>query len=104
MSDTSQLLFYLRLQAFIESMATDESSELSSSEAVEDFSDLWLTKPFKESNFWFMKADDPLEASEMAPNGETGLTTLGSSIGGDEQAIININNLVVKVIDHFVII
>ncbi len=45
-----------------------------------------------------MKADDTLEATEVVPDGPEGaLTTLGSTFGGDEQAVININNLVIKV-------
>ena len=82
----------------IESLGNEDASESSSSETIEDFSDLWLTKPLRENQFWFLKADDPLEATEVAPDGETGLTTLGSHAGSDEQAIIKINNLVVKVI------
>jgi hypothetical protein len=79
-------------------MAAEETSEISSSESIEDYSDLWLTKPFKENQFWFMKADDTLEATEVVPDGPEGaLTTLGSTFGGDEQAVININNLVIKV-------
>ena len=81
----------------IESLGNDEASESSTSEAIEDFSDLWLTKPWTENQFWFLKADDPLEATEVAPDGDTGMTTLGSHSGADEQAIIKINNLVVKV-------
>ena len=79
-------------------MAAEETSEMSSSESIEDYSDLWLTKPFKENQFWFMKADDTLEAAEVVTDGpEAALTTLGSTFGGDEQAVININNLVIKV-------
>jgi len=45
-----------------------------------------------------MKPDDTLEATEIAPDGPEGaLTTLGSTFSGDEQAVININNLVIKV-------
>jgi len=79
-------------------MAAEETSEMSSIESIEDHSDLWLTKPFKENQFWFMKPDDTLEATEIAPDGPEGaLTTLGSTFSGDEQAVININNLVIKV-------
>lgn len=79
-------------------MGPEESSDLSSSESIDDFSDLWLTRPFKENQLWFLKPDEvPVEAVETAPDGETGLTTLETGSGGDEQAIININNVVIKV-------
>jgi hypothetical protein len=33
-------------------MGNDEANDSSASESIEDFSDLWLTKPFKENQFW----------------------------------------------------
>ena len=84
-------------QALVNSLGSDEPNDSSASESVEDFSDLWLTKPFKENQFWFLRPEETVEAVEVAPDGGNGPTTLESGSNGDEQAIININNLVVKV-------
>ena len=84
-------------QALVNSLGSDEPNDSSASESVEDFSDLWLTKPFKENQFWFLRPEETVEAVEVAPDGGNGPATLESGSNGDEQAIININNLVVKV-------
>ena len=78
----------------VESLGSEDANISTSSEAIEDYSDLWLTKPFKENQFWFFKPEETIEAVEVAPDGPA---TIEYGAGGDEQAIITINNLVVKV-------
>ena len=59
----------------------------------EDHSGLWKTSRFDDEDFWFLRPDaDTVEAVED-------MNTLSSQLGvaEDQQAIININNLVVKI-------
>jgi vacuolar protein sorting-associated protein 13A/C len=81
------------VQAFIDSMAVKEAAALAVEKAKDtDLSKLWAVKPFKEEEFWFLKPDESEDAFDA-------LNTYSSSgsIVVDEQAIININNLVVRV-------
>ena len=84
------------VQAFFDSMAIKEAmaqaEEERGSEADGDLSALWDAKPFKEDDFWFLRPDESLEAIDA-------LNTLSSAQSqiADEQAIVNINNLVVCV-------
>ena len=85
------------VQAFLDSMAIKEAmaqaeAERGSEAGGGDLSALWDAKPFKEDDFWFLRPDESLEAIDALNT----LSSVQSQIA-DEQAIININNLVVCV-------
>ena len=87
---------FFSLQALLASLSSAELNDSATSDSVEDFSDLWHTKPFSESQFWFFKADETVEAVEVVPDSQS-LATQDHIMSGDEQAIVSINNLVIKV-------
>ena len=85
------------VQAFLESMAKEEAkareeAERGTEAGGGDLSALWDAKTFEEDDFWFLRPDESMEAIDA-------LNTLSSAQSqfADEQAIVNINNLVVCV-------
>lgn len=80
------------VQAFIDSMGQKEKVEKKDVAKTEDLSKLWRTKPFKEDEFWFLKPDQAQDALELSSSASSSHGVLL-----DEQAILNINNLVIKV-------
>ena len=80
------------VEAFIASMATSDPAESKEEKNhEEDWSTLWQIREFQDDEFWFLRPDDSVDALDT-------LTSFGStqSLAADEQAMININNLVVK--------
>ena len=70
------------VQAFLDSMAKQEAAAKGEADRGRetDLSTLWDVKPFKEDEFWFLKADESLEAIDA-------LNTLSSAQSqvADEQ-------------------
>ncbi len=96
MSPHSIFIIANSVQAFLNSF-NSEKEELDkkrkkSEVNKEDHSTLWEVKSFRDEHFWFLKPDDPIDAVEE-------LNSLSStqSLIEDEQASVNINNLVIKV-------
>ncbi len=94
-SPRSMQIIQNSVQAFIDSMGTEDVSETAITDHDEDHSQLWVTKPYDASKLWFLKGDDAPEAVEAIDTLSN--STLTSAASGDEQAFININNLVIKV-------
>ena len=77
------------VQAFLDSMAKQEAAakaEADRGRERADLSTLWDVKPFKEDEFWFLKADESQEAIDA-------LDTLSSAQSqiADEQVVVIFN-------------
>ncbi len=67
-----------------------------SSLAYDSHGGLWKPRHFEDDEFWFLKAEESVEAVEALDSLSSGAGGFGAGPSEDEQAIININNLVVK--------
>ncbi|TRY69082.1 hypothetical protein TCAL_09656 [Tigriopus californicus] len=91
-SPYSIIIIQNSVQAFIDSMGQKERMEKKDVAKTEDLTELWRTKPFEHENFWFLKPDQAQDALELSSS-----ISSGQGVFLDEQAILNINNLVIKV-------
>ena len=80
------------VQAFIESMGTQENAKKNSIDKGDEYEDLWATKRFENEEFWFLKPEETKEAIDVVNS-----LNSNAAILQDQQAILRINNLVIKI-------
>ena len=92
-SPHSIIIIQNSIQAFLDSMAQKKELEKSKeNNKVANFANLWETKAVKEDDFWFLKPDESIDALDLL-----GASEKNDIVQVDEQAIVNINNFVIKI-------
>lgn len=73
-------------------MGKKETTEVKGPENRDDYSQLWSTKRFDPEQFWFLKADEALEAVEHSTK-----QLHNPSVVKDEQMMLKVNHIVIKI-------